>query len=62
MTTCAIAWVAALLLLPIIFILWLTESRFTRINRMRSNGWTWERIAGHYNISKSTARRWSIAA
>ena len=54
-------WIAALVLLPIIFILWLTESRSTRINRMRSNGWTVTAIAKRYGCSRSSVRRWSLA-
>ena len=30
----------AFLLLPVIVLLWATESRSTRIKRLRSNGWT----------------------
>ena len=54
-------WIAALLLLPIIFILWLTESRSTRINRMRANGWTVTAIAKRYGCSRSSVRRWQAA-
>jgi uncharacterized protein YjcR len=50
-----------LLLLPLIVIWNLTESRHTKIQRMRANGWTWQRIATRYGVSPSTARRWSIA-
>jgi len=61
MTT--LLWVAALLLLPLLFILWLTESRQTRICRMRRNGWNWQRIADHYGVkSASTPKRWMEAA
>ena len=61
MTT--LLWVAALLLLPLLFILWLTESRQTRICRMRRNGWSWKRIADHYGVkSTSTPKRWLEAA
>ena len=59
MTT--VFWVTALLLLPILFILWLTESRSTRINRLRKNGATWEAIANRYGCSATTAKRWSLA-
>lgn len=61
MTTTTIALVVAFVLLPILFILWLTESRSTRINRMRSNGWTVTAIAKKYGVSRSTIRRWSVA-
>ena len=54
-------WIAALVLLPIIFILWLTESRSTRINRLRKNGATWKAIGTRYGVSDKTAKRWSLA-
>jgi hypothetical protein len=56
--TCFIAWAAALLLLPVIVLLWATESRTTRINRLRSKGWTWTRIGNHYGVHRTTVRRW----
>ncbi len=59
MTT--ILWLAALVLLPIIFILWLTESRSTRINRLRKNGGAWKAIGTRYGVSDKTAKRWSLA-
>ena len=59
MTT--ILWIAALVLLPIIFVLWLTESRSTRINRLRKNGATWKAIGTRYGVSDKTAKRWSLA-
>ena len=54
-------WIAALVLLPIIFILWLTESRSQRINRLRKNGATWKAIGTRYGVSDKTAKRWSLA-
>ncbi len=54
-------WLAALVLLPIIFILWLTESRSKRINRLRKNGATWKAIGNRYGVSDKTAKRWSLA-
>ena len=59
MTT--IFWLAALVLLPILILLWLTESRSTRINRMRANGWTVTAIAKRYGCSRSSVRRWQVA-
>jgi len=56
--TCFIAWAAALLLLPVIVLLWLTESRTKRIERMRCNGWAWERIGDYYGVHRTTASRW----
>lgn len=54
-------WLAALLLLPILIILWLTDSRSTSINRLPSNGWTVTAIAKRYGCSCSTVRRWQAA-
>ena len=51
------------LLLPLVallgVVLWATESRSTRINRLRSSGHTWATIATRYGVSASTARRWA---
>ena len=57
--TCIAAWALALLLLPCIVLWNLTESRHTKIQRLRSSGWTWQRIATKLGCSPSTARRWA---
>jgi DNA-binding transcriptional regulator YiaG len=53
------------LLLPLVAvlgaILWATESRSTRINRLRRSGATWATIATRYGVSSSTVRRWASA-
>jgi len=59
-TTCLLAWAAVLLLLPVLFLLWLTESRSTKINRWRSQGQTWKAIAIRLGCSPTTARRWAL--
>jgi hypothetical protein len=61
MTCTAFAWVLVLLFLPIVVLFWATESRHTRIQRLRRNGATWKQIAERYNVSTTTARRWSYA-
>ena len=61
MTCTAFAWLLVLLLLPVVVLLWATESRSTRIARYRSNGQTWPQIAARYGVSKTTARRWANA-
>ena len=58
--TTAIACVLVLLLLPIIVLMWATESRSTRITRLKRTH-TWRQIATRYSVSPSTVRRWSIA-
>jgi hypothetical protein len=59
-TTCLLAWAAVLLLLPVVVLLWATESRHTRIQRWRGNGQTWTGIADRLGCSRSTAKRWSL--
>ena len=59
--TCIAAWVVALLLLPVLFLLWCTESRHTRIQRLKTNGMTWKAIGQRYGVSATTARRWATA-
>jgi hypothetical protein len=58
-TTCLLAWAAVLLLLPVLIVLNLTESRHTRINRWRSQGMSWRACADRLHCSPSTARRWA---
>lgn len=55
--TCIAATLLALLLLPIIVLLWATESRQQRARRWRSYGWTQQRIADRLGCSRSTVRR-----
>ena len=55
------AWLAALIFLPALILLWATESRHTRILRLKRNGYTWKSIATRYGVSPTTARRWSMA-
>lgn len=57
MTTTTLALIAALLLLPIIILLWATESTEQRVKRLRSYGWTQRRIAEHMGISRSRVQR-----
>jgi AraC-like DNA-binding protein len=55
--TCIAAWVAVLILLPIVVLLWATESRQQRARRWRRDGWTQQRIADQLGCSRSTVRR-----
>jgi hypothetical protein len=57
MTTTTIALLIALLLLPILFLLWATESRQQRARRWRRDGWTQQRIADRLGCSRTTVRR-----
>ena len=56
----ALAWMAVLVTLPLIVLFWATESRSTRIQRLRRQGHTWKAIAARYGCSQSTARRWGM--
>jgi IS30 family transposase len=55
MTT--IATILALLLFPLILLLWLTESRQQRARRWRRDGLTYRAIAERLGCSQTTARR-----
>jgi IS30 family transposase len=46
-----------LLLLPALFLLWLTESRQQRARRWRRDGLTYRVIAERLGCSQTTARR-----
>jgi hypothetical protein len=54
---CIAACAAVLLLLPILILLWATESIEQRAKRLRSYGWTQRRIAEHMRISRSRVQR-----
>lgn len=56
-TTCLLAWAAALLLLPLIVILWLTESTQQRIRRLRSYGLSQAAIADHLGVTRYQVRK-----
>lgn len=55
--TCLAAWVAAFVLLPIVILLWATESRQQRACRWRKAGLTQQEIADRLGCSRSTVRR-----
>ena len=57
MTSTTLALILAALLLPLLILLWATESRPQRARRLRSYGWTQQRIADHLGVSRTTARR-----
>jgi hypothetical protein len=59
--TTAFAFLLALLLLPLLVLLWATESTQQRAKRLRSYGWTQRRIADHMGISRSRVQRILIA-
>ena len=55
--TCLAATALALMLIPFLVILWLTETRRQRVKRWRSYGWSQQRIAERLSCSRSTVRR-----
>jgi len=55
--TCLAAWAIALLLLPCILLLWLTEDRAAKARRWRRAGLTQAAIADRLGCSRSTVRR-----
>lgn len=55
--TTTFAWVVVILLFPLILLLWASESRQQRVQRLRLQGWTQQRIADHLHISRSTVQR-----
>jgi hypothetical protein len=61
MATTTIALLLAALLLPLLILLWATESKRQRARRLRGYGWTQQRIADQIGVSRSTARRLLVA-
>ena len=57
MITTTTAFLLLLLTLPVVLLLYVTESRQHRCQRMRRNGWTLARIAKANGISERTVRR-----
>jgi hypothetical protein len=55
--TCLAAWAAVFVFLPIVILLWATESRQQRARRWRQAGLTQQRIADRLSCSRSTVRR-----
>jgi Transcriptional regulator, contains sigma factor-related N-terminal domain len=49
--------IAAIILLPLLVLLWLTETRRQRARRWRSYGWSQQRIAERLGCSRTTVRR-----
>jgi DNA-binding CsgD family transcriptional regulator len=56
-TTCFVVWTLALLLLPVLFIAWLLETPAERAQRMRSYGWSQQRIADRLGVSRYRVRK-----
>jgi len=54
--TTTLALLLALLLLPVLILLWATESTEQRAKRLRSYGWSQQRIADHMHITRYRVR------
>ena len=59
--SCFIAWAAALILLPVLILLWATESKQQKARRWRKAGHSYTAIASRLSVSSSTARRYALA-
>lgn len=55
--TCIFVWAAVLLTLPIVILLWVTQTQQQRIRHLRRQGWTQRRIAEHLGISRYRVQR-----
>jgi CRP-like cAMP-binding protein len=55
--TCLAAWVAVFVFLPIVVLIWATESRQQRARRWRQAGLTQQAIADRLGCSRSTVQR-----
>ena len=61
MTCSFLVGALVVLLFPVIFLFWLTESKQQRAKRMRNAGNTYKTIAAKLNVSPTTARRYALA-
>ena len=59
--TTAAALVAVFLLLPLLLLLWATESPCQRARRMRRRGHSYRTIGARLGIAHTTARRYCLA-
>ena len=59
--TCLLTWGAVVLLLPVLLLLWATESKQQRARRWRKAGHTYKSIASRLDVSPTTARRYALA-
>jgi hypothetical protein len=56
MATTTFALLLVLLLLPFLVLGWATESRPQRVKRLRSYGWSQQRIADHLGVTRYRVR------
>jgi len=53
---CLLAWAAVLIVLPLLIVLWLTESREQRIRRFSRKGMSQRQLAAHFNVTRYRVR------
>ena len=53
MITCTLAWIAALLTIPLVILLWLSESKQQSARRWRRTGSTYRSISERLGVSQS---------
>jgi DNA-binding NarL/FixJ family response regulator len=56
-TTCLLAWAAILLTLPVLLLLWATESREQRVQRFAREGMSQRVIAERMGITRYAVRK-----
>lgn len=61
MTTSAFIAVLVLLLVPLVLLWRLTETKQQTIHRLRRTGLTWKQIGNRYGVHRTTVYRWSLA-
>ena len=52
--TCALAWLCAVLMVPLMLFIWALDTKKTRINRYWSYGWSWKKIPLIFGVFPST--------
>mgnify|MGYP005821136667 CR=1 FL=1 len=57
---CGAALLLALLTIPILVLLRLTETKNQKARRLKHRGLTWKQVAQRLSVSPSTARRWAL--
>ena len=58
---CAVAWVLAIALIPLLILMRIAETQQQKISRLRATGWTLKRIAERLGVSVYQVRK-SLAA
>jgi hypothetical protein len=56
-TLCLLATLLAILTIPVLVLLWVTETRAQRARRWRAAGWSQQRIADRLGCSRTSVRR-----